>query len=263
MKTFYEIKNVFAEDFGSKAMIEDVDMKSRTVTGYFSRFGNVDYSNEMVMPGAFTKSIKERGKSSKDILPHILDHDIHITLKQLSKPVLFEKKEGGFFESTISDTTNGIDTLKLYRDKVINQHSFGYKTLRSADKKDYKELQEVLLYEISTVTLADNDQTIFTGFKSLAKPKMISRYNHMVKYFRDGDYSDDVFEILREQIKQMEQDMVEIFISEQKEHNTETTAPIVQSVTQPGVELFNVIKQFRNTLNTTDNGHKTGMARRT
>jgi len=40
MKSFYEIKNIFSTDFEGKSMIDDVYMKSRTVTGYFSRFGN-------------------------------------------------------------------------------------------------------------------------------------------------------------------------------------------------------------------------------
>lgn len=224
MKNYYEVKNVFASDFQEKAMIADVDMKSRTVTGYFSRFGNVDSDGDMLMPGAFTKSLNERG--SKGLIPHILDHDIHVTLKQLSKPKLYEKTDGGFFESTISDTTNGIDTLKLYRDGVINQHSFGFRTIHKESKSNHTEIKEVMLYEISTVTLGANSDTPFTGFKSMTKTELKNRYEVLTKAFNDGDYTDDTFKILEAQLKQIEADILQKYLSD------ESTLPIV-NITEP------------------------------
>lgn len=226
MKTFYEVKNLFVDDFADKGMIKDVDMKSRTVTGYFSRFGNVDHDGDMMVPGSLTKSINERG--CKSLIPHILDHDIHLTLKQLSKPKLYEKADGGFFESTISDTQNGIDTLKLYRDGVINQHSFGFKTIQKERKDNYTEIKEVLLYEISTVTLGANSDTPFTGFKSYTPAQLKSRYELLTKAFRDGDYTDETFAILDAQIKQIEQDMAMKYM---QSINAETTEPVI--TTQP------------------------------
>lgn len=252
MKTFYEIKNVFSGDFDGH-MVKDVDLKSRTVTGYFSRFGNIDHDQDMVMPGTFVKTVKERGTEGKNIIPHILDHDIHIVLKQLSKPKIYEKADGGFFESTVTDTTNGIDTLKLYRDGVINQHSFGYKVTRKEDKKGYREIKEAILFEISTVVLGANPDTPFTGFKSMGKPDLLERYKLLKKCHTDGDYSDEIFPILDAQIKQIEQDLLDLLI---KEHKTETTAPITEVITQPGVELFKVVKNFRNNLNKAQNGRE-------
>lgn len=224
MKNFFEVKDLFADDF--KGMIADVDMKSRTVTGYFSRFGNVDSDGDMLVPGAFTKSISERG--AKNLIPHILDHDIHITLKQLSKPKLYEKSDGGFFESTITDTQNGIDTLKLYRDGVINQHSFGFRTIQKERKDSYTEIKEVMLYEVSTVPLGANSDTPFTGFKSLSPVELKSRYEVLTKAFNSGDYTDETFAILDAQIKQIEQDMAFKYLQsiEQK-----TTEPVI--TTQP------------------------------
>lgn len=238
MKKFYETKDVFSFDFGGK-MINDVDMKSRTVTGYFSKFGNIDHDGDMVMPGAFSKTIKERGHEGKNLIPHILDHDVHVALKQLSRPILYEKSDGGFFESTISDTTNGLDTLKLYRDKVIDQHSFGYKTTRKTDKKSYTEINESLLYEISTVVLGANEEARSSGFKSFTKPQLVERYNLLTKCYSDGDYSDDIFLILDAQIKQLSQDLLEIFIADTKGTN-QTTAPIETSITQPEVSDFSM-----------------------
>lgn len=239
MKTFYEIKDIFQEE--GKALISDVDMKSRTVTGYFSRFGNIDHDGDMMMPGAFTKSISERG--AKNIIPHILDHDIHVTLKQLSKPKLYEKSDGGFFESTISDTTNGIDTLKLYRDGVINQHSFGFRTLQKTEKGSHVEIKEVMLYEISTVTLGANPETPFTGFKSLTMKQVADRYATLTKCLKDGDYTDETFLILEAQVKQLEQEIINNYLTVK----TETTKPDVIS-TLPEVSDLEKVKQARDLL---------------
>ena len=264
MKQFYEIKNIFSDDFVDTKMIHDVDLKSRTVTGYFSRFGNIDHDGDIIMPGAFTKSIKERGSEGKNIIPHILDHDIHITLKQLSKPKLYEKADGGFFESTISDTTNGIDTLKLYRDGVINQHSFGFKITRKDDKSGIREIKEALIYEISTVTLGANEQTPFTGFKSLTieeqlgvLPKLVSRYELLEKCYRDGDYTDETFEVIKAQKIQLEQDLLDIFLKgfATKTTDTQTTTPTASTVTLPEVDvkkaerLNNIFKHLKVTEN--------------
>lgn len=210
MKSFYEIKNVFASDFDGESMIKDVDLKSRTVTGYFSRFGNKDHDGDIMIPGSLTKTIDQR--MPKGLIPHILDHDIHITLKQLAKPKLYEKADGGFFESTISDTTNGIDTLKLYRDGVINQHSFGFKIIKDDKKDDARYIKEVMLYEISTVTLGANSDTPFTGFKSLQPKQMVDRYQVLNKAFRDGDYTDETFAILEAQLIQLEKEIVQKYL---------------------------------------------------
>lgn len=229
MKTFYEIKTIDLGDTG----IKDFDFKSRTLTGYFSRFGNKDHDGDMLMPGAFQKSISERGQSTKNLIPHLADHAMNTT-NLLAKPKLYEVPDGGFFESTVTDTTKATDILKQYRDGLINQHSFGFKTLRKEDKTGYTEIKEVLLYEISTVVLGANDQTPFNGFKSMDKPQLIDRYKLLQKCYKDGDYSDEFFQIIDAQIKQIEQEILAFIITEQE---TKTTAPVIAITTQPEVNV--------------------------
>ena len=210
MKSFYEIKNIFSSDFEGESMIKDVDLKSRTVTGYFSRFGNKDHDGDIMVPGSLTKTIGER--LPKGLIPHILDHDIHVTLKQLSKPKLYEKADGGFFESTITDTQNGLDTLKLYRDGVINQHSFGFRIMKDDRKDDARYTKE-----------------------------MVSRYQVLTKAFKDGDYTDETFAILEAQIKQIEIDMAQKYLQSIEK----TTEPII--ITQPETKRqrdFTIIKEL-------------------
>ena len=203
----YEVKAI------EENIVKDFDFKSRTVTGYFSRFGNLDHDNDIVLPGAFERSIRERGSEGKNIIPHIADHTM-TTANVLAKPKLYEVADGGFFESKITDTTKGLDILKQYRDGLINQHSFGFKTLRKDEKNGHREIKEVLLYEISSVVLGSNDQTPFSGFKSLTKPQLVEKYQLLKKCYKDGDYSDDYFLILEAQLKQIEQEIIEAYLTE-------------------------------------------------
>jgi uncharacterized protein len=204
MKHFYEIKSI--------GMESEVKMNSRTVTGYFSRFNNIDHDGDLIVSGAFKKTIKERGQDGANLIVHLTDHKMD-TGSLLGKPKLSESYDGGIFETTISDTTKGNDILKLYRDGVINQHSFGFRTIKQSKREAYNEIQEAMIYEVSTVILGANQETPFTGFKGLKADDLIERYQTLKKAYYDGDYSDEVFPILNAQIKQIEQDMIQEFIN--------------------------------------------------
>lgn len=211
MKQYFDVKSV-----SGSGTIKDVDVKSRTVTGYFSRFGNIDSDGDLITYGAFTKTIKERGHEGSNQIVHIADH-YPTTDNLLSKPKLYELRDGGYFESTITRTQKGDDILRQYADGLINEHSFGFKTLRAEDKKGYREIKEVIIYEISSVVFGANDQTPFTGFKSLPKPQLIDTYKKYLNAFRNGMYSDDTFHLLEAQIKQLEQDIALKSISEEED----------------------------------------------
>ena len=44
--------------------IKDVDAKSRKVSMYLAHFGNIDSDQDMIVKGAFSKSLQERGVES-------------------------------------------------------------------------------------------------------------------------------------------------------------------------------------------------------
>jgi hypothetical protein len=46
-------------------VIKDVDVKTGTVTGYFSIFGNVDSDGDMIMPGAFKRTLENNYRRIK------------------------------------------------------------------------------------------------------------------------------------------------------------------------------------------------------
>ena len=53
----YSVKGAFE--------LKDLDLKAREVAMYVSSFGTIDSDNDMIMPGAFSKSIAERGPESE------------------------------------------------------------------------------------------------------------------------------------------------------------------------------------------------------
>lgn len=201
----YEFKALTSE-------IKDVDVKNGIVTGYYSAFGNIDSYKDMVVRGAYAKTIAERGPKGTNEILHLLQHDAS---KPIGKPqVLKEDSFGLYFETKIVGTTIGIDTLKLYEGGVYNQHSVGYRVIKSTyvenplDPDDYHfELNELKLYEGSTVAWGANPNTPFLDFKCETRDdafKMIdSKLDTITKALRIPGLSDESYHALEIQSAQI------------------------------------------------------------
>ena len=189
--------------------IKDVDTAKGIVTGYFSIFGNKDSDGDIIMPGAFAKTIQENGpKSQHPRILHLLQHDIW---KPLGKPsVLEEDAKGLYFEDTISKTSYGRDALQLYLDGVLTEHSIGYNVIkREVDETtETTKLLELKLWEGSTVSWGANMEALVTGMKSLDKKtlfdtllKKMSALQKAVK----GNYTDETAYQLEIELLQIQQ----------------------------------------------------------
>lgn len=202
-------KNMNAYQYkGIPAQIKDIDRKNGVVTGYFSQFGEVDSDGDVIVKGAFSKSIMENGpESQKQRIVHLYQHDVS---KPLGKPyVLKEDDYGLYFESKIVGTSYGEDVLKLYEAGVINEHSIGFVTVKGQPKSGYMEIQEVKLFEGSTVTFGANENTPFTGFKNMDKETATEQVRRLTKAVRNGTFTDETFHLLEIQLKQLEQFIID------------------------------------------------------
>lgn len=183
----------------SEGVITDVDPKTGVVKGYFSIFGNIDSDKDMIMPGAFTKTLNDNGNRVR----HVWQHDITMPL---SKPTLTQDSKGLAFESTISQTTWGKNALILYQDGVIDEHSIGYNTIKSQNKSGYKELLEVRLWEGSSVTLGANELAIGGMSKAFTPTDILDRMEKTYKAIRHGKYEgDEIFFMLDTHFQQLKQ----------------------------------------------------------
>lgn len=54
--------------------VEDVDMATRKVKAVWARMGNVDLDGDIIAPGAFTRTIEQRGPLGKNLIWSLIDH---------------------------------------------------------------------------------------------------------------------------------------------------------------------------------------------
>jgi len=143
--------------------VKEIDEDAGTFTGYASAFNNLDDGGDIVLPGAFKKTIAERAHRIKVVWQHNWTQPI-------GKPLeMTEDAHGLFVKAYISDTSLGRDVRTLMRDGVISELSIGYDIVKDTwsdlDGKRVHLLNELRLYEFSPVTIAMNDQATITGVK--------------------------------------------------------------------------------------------------
>lgn len=184
--------------------IKDIDLKGRRVSGYLSSFDNKDSDGDIIVKGAYTKSISER----KDQIFFLNQHDWKQPHGKFDE--LKEDNQGLYFVSNpLIDTSYSMDTLKLYEAGIIKEHSVGFITIKDEVKADARYIKEIKLYEGSNVTLGANSNTPFTGFKSSLK-EIDEQSKKIIKALRDGDFTDDTFTLLEVALKQLQKEAFEL-----------------------------------------------------
>ena len=169
--------------------ITDVDTATRTVKGYFSVFGNMDADKDIIMPGAYKKTIAEHKR-----IKHLYQHNPSYLLSSVrsGKLKLYEDSKGLVFESQISDTSWGRDVITMYADGIVDEHSVGIEVTQKQKKANYREILEVKLWEGSTVTWGSNE---LAGMKS----------DKLMKALRNGRYeNEEIFDLIEIYLKQLQ-----------------------------------------------------------
>ena len=200
MDTILKYKSIFGS-------VKDIDMKNKIVTGYLSSFDNKDYDNDIILRGAYKKSIAER----KNDIYFLNQHDWKQPHGKFN--VLEEREKGLYFESTpMIDTSYSMDALKLYEAGIVKEHSVGYQVVKAefSKKDDANIIKEIKLYEGSNVTLGANNNTPFTGFKSYNLKQVNDQYKQILKAYRNGTFTDETFGLLEIALKQLQAQMFEL-----------------------------------------------------
>ena len=228
-----EFKSIFGE-------LKDIDIKKRIVTGYLSSFGNTDTYGDIVMPGAFKKSISER----KEKIFFLNQHNWSQPHGKFS--VLSEDSKGLYFESEpLIDTTYSSDLLKLYEAKIIKEHSFGYETIKAKydSETEIRHLKEIKLYEGSNVTRGANPETPFMGMKTLTLDEINEEQKNIIKAIRTGTFTDDTFILLEIALKRLQLDAYNLGKKSLKKEEPSLDTPII---IEPN--YIETINNFRKTL---------------
>lgn len=199
----------------------DADEKAGIIKGYGSYFGNKDSDNDVIIKGAYKKTIAENGERVK----YLYQHDMNQPIGKMTE--LYEDDKGLVFVAEIAKTQLGNDVVELMKSGVITENSVGIMPIQKNNKGDYREITEVKLYEISAVTLAANDQAKILDVKgNIDVDKLSKRYDNLTKLIRKGDISDEMGFAIEAEILKLKSLFVEF------------TKP-VEEITSPNVETKN------------------------
>ena len=227
--------------------VKDVDVQSNTISGYLAVFGNVDHDNDITEKGSFAKSIRERGPEGKNSIFFLNQHNWNQPHGKFT--VLQEDDYGLYFESKLNPKiTYSSDALELYREGVLDKHSYGWITVKSEERTDgVRLLKENYLMEGSNVTLPANDMAGFTGFKSLITLDEISQKSKSIlKVLRTGNLTDDTFFQLEIALKQLELQAYEMGKKDalETQQPDASTASVIEPQKSDDEAIYNQLKNF-------------------
>ena len=183
--------------------VKDVDTKQGVVSGYFSAFGNVDSDGDIMMPGAFKRSIQDWGPEGKGRIKHLLNHDPSKPLGKIQ--VLREDEYGLYYESKVGTHTLGKDYVKMIESGLIAEHSIGFKTLREQKADNGNQIHEVMLFEGSSLTAwGANEATPLIGMKNMATIEQLQdQIKSFEKFIRNSDVTDETIDLCILKVKQL------------------------------------------------------------
>jgi HK97 family phage prohead protease len=161
-------KEIKSLPFEVKEISEDSEYF--TFEGYASTFGNIDLGDDIIVRGAFSKTLKKNAE-----VPVLWQH-------QMSEPVgksirLNEDDKGLYIKAILpkSDTLVSGRIIPQMKVGSIREMSIGFFTRESDMEKGVRLLKEIELFEVSLVTKAMNPQALVSGFKSVESLKDIEQ----------------------------------------------------------------------------------------
>lgn len=141
-------------------------------TAYASVFGNKDSYGDVVMPGAFAKTLAEWQKSG-DQIPVLFGHNMGDPDMNLGGVVEAVEDAVGLKVTGQLDLDNpkSLQVYRMLKGRRIRQMSFAYDEIDSGpavhDGEDVWELRELKLYEVSIVTVGANQETEILAVKQV------------------------------------------------------------------------------------------------
>jgi HK97 family phage prohead protease len=210
----------------------DQDLKQGVVSGYFAMFGNKDLDGDIIEKGAFTKTIQERGPSGKGLIKMLLDHDRTKAVAKITN--LQEDAKGLRYEAKIGTHALGVDFMKMVESGLINQHSFGFVTIKELYDGQMKanRIKEVMMHEGSAIQfLGANPETTFIYLKS--ESDAMKYFDLLEKFVKTSDATDETLEKLELRLKSL----------------TELLKPVDTTLNDKGADLDtkSIIEQLKKT----------------
>lgn len=168
--------------------VKKTDDQSGVFEGYASVFGEVDSHSDIVMPGAFTKSLAEDHKAKNRLVPMLWHHDPASPIGVYRE--IAEDEKGLLVKGEINlDVARGREAYSLVKQGAISGLSIGYRTVRASKGKGdgaTRHLHELQLGEISLVTFPSGDTARVHGYKAAEALQTLSECE---QYLRDVGFT--------------------------------------------------------------------------
>lgn len=212
--------------------LEDIDESNGIVKGYGSVFNNIDSDNDIILAGAYTKTLQENGSRVRYCNQHRIDQPLGKFTE------LREDGNGLYFVAEIPKTRLGEDVLLLMKNGVINENSVGIMPIVKSFRQDgVRELKECKLYEISCVTLAANPLAMITDAKGLIDQDLLGkRFDILAKMIKKENVSDELGYAIEGELMKLKS----LFIDITTVPVEEATLPVDKS--EDISEIFNYLK---------------------
>ena len=182
----FEVKNIFDDDADSDFFIFE---------GFASTFGNLDLVDDIVMPGAFSKSIEKS-------LPVILwQHNSNEPIGMTAE--IKETHQGLFIRAKLPKDDSFVKNRVMPQLRIgsIKSMSIGFIVINQEidlDDGRIRRLTEVDLKEVSSVTFPANEQAVITDVKKITVDdvKEIKTRREFEKFLREAGLSKSAAEMV-------------------------------------------------------------------
>ncbi|MFO8110063.1 MAG: HK97 family phage prohead protease [Thermoplasmata archaeon] len=127
-----------------------------------------------------------------------------------------EDEKGGWFLSKLGRHTIGRDVLTMYDDGLITEHSHGFEVMKTGEDriedKEVRVIKEGVLWEVTSLDKWGANQNTPVIKSKDDYNYWIKKLDKLQKAFASGNYSDEAFELLELQLKQIQQIFTEFEI---------------------------------------------------
>lgn len=152
--------------------VKEVDAEAGTFSGYAAVFGNRDSYGDVIEPGAFAKTVADKG----GVFPVLWQHDSWEPIGVST--TMSEDDKGLYVEAEVSMEPSGKGPLAmdLLRRKAIRGLSIGFQVVQQSMDAGIRRLTEIKLWEFSVVTFPANELALVSGVKSERFAQAVARW---------------------------------------------------------------------------------------
>jgi uncharacterized protein len=166
--------------------------KDGSFAGYGSVFHNADYYRDVVMPGAFQKSLAD-WKTKGKLPPVLWQHQSYSPIGPHT--AMREDNKGLYTEGQllVDDVQQARECYALLKSNVISGQSIGYDVPDGGEEYDGKtnvnRLNEIDLWECSIVTFPANEEATVTEVKKIFQHGELPTLRQFEGFLRDAGFS--------------------------------------------------------------------------